>query len=133
MSPLANQAIRNPAITGPRMRAKFMPVVCSAMAVKISRRGTSSGTKACRAGIEKASTVPLNMPSQMKSQKVTWSVMMMVAMKIVATQFSICAVTRMRRLWKRSASTPPHSEKKTCGTMKDSVTQARSIAEDVIV
>ena len=120
-------------MTGPRMRAKFMPVVCSAIAVKIRRRGTRSGTKAWRAGMENARTVPLNIPSQMKSQNVTFSVMMIVAMNSVAAQFNNWAVTRMRRLWTRSASTPPQREKKTWGTMKARVTHARSIADDVIV
>ena len=59
--------------------------------------------------------------------------MMMVAMKSVAVQFSVWAVTRMRRLWKRSARTPPQREKNTCGTMNESVTHARSMADEVMV
>ena len=132
VSPAAAHAMTKPAITGPSTRAKFMPAVFNAIAVKMRRLGTKSGTKAWRAGMENASTEPLKRPNQMKSANVTRPAMMIAAIATVATQFESCAMMRMRRLTKRSATTPPHSDRNTCGAMKESVTNARSVADSVI-
>ena len=70
------------------IRDKFQPVVFSAMAVKIKRSGMISGTKAWRAGIDSASTVPLKNPNQIKSQNVTLPLKMIAAITKVATQLS---------------------------------------------
>jgi UTP:GlnB (protein PII) uridylyltransferase len=91
----------------------------------------SSGTKAWREGMDNAKIVPLKKPNQIKSQNVTASEKMIAAMIKVARQLSDCAHTMTLRLDKRSASTPPYSENKIEGSIKDKVTQARSIAEDV--
>ena len=83
--------------------------------------------------MDRARIVPLKKPNQMKSQKVTRSLMMIRAMIIVAAQLRDWATRTMYFFGSRSATTPPHSENATVGTMKDSVTQARSMAEDVRV
>ena len=120
-------------MAGPSMRDRFQLVVVRPIAVKISRSGTSSGTMAWRAGMDSASTVPLKKPNQMKSQKSTWPAKMMTPSRIVATLFKPWASMMMPRLGTRSAMTPPRRAKATNGIMNDSVTQARSRAEDVSV
>ena len=121
----------NPAKAGPIIRDKFQPVVFSAIAVNINFSGMSSGTKAWREGMDNARIVPLKKPNQIKSQKVTASEKIMTAIIKVARQFRDCAQTMTLRFDRRSARTPPYNENKTEGSMKDKVTQARSMAEDV--
>ena len=77
--------------------------------------------------------MPLNAPNQMKCQKVTWPVKMISPSARVARQFRPWEAAMTRFFGKRSASTPPHSEKTTMGSMNDRVTQARSSAEEVSV
>ena len=93
----------------------------------------SSGTNAWRAGTERASTVPLSAPNQMKSQNVTLPVNMTEPSTTVAAPFRLWAAKITRLFGSRSASTPPHSENTAMGSMKDRVTQARSSADDVNV
>ena len=83
--------MRSPANAGPIMRARFQPVVLRPMAANSRWSGMSSGTKACRAGMDNASTAPLKNPNQMKSQKPTLPEKMMIAMITVAIQLRPCA------------------------------------------
>ena len=87
VSPAAIHAIKKPANAGAKIRAKFMLVVVSAIAVKIKRSSTRSGTKAFRAGNDSANTIPLNSPNAMKSQKPTFPDRMNKAMMSVAMAF----------------------------------------------
>ena len=132
VSPPAKTAIRSPANAGPKIRDKFQEAVLKAIALNINRSPTISGMNAVLAGIERARTVPFRNPTHMKSQNVTVPNNRIKAIPKVAAPLSICAQKINGFFFKRSANTPPNRENKICGTVKESVTHARFIAETVI-
>ncbi len=63
-------------------------------------------TNACRAGTSNAKITPLSSANTYTSAAVTAPAMVMTASSAVLTAFSVCVISRMRRLDSRSAAIP---------------------------
>ena len=100
--------------------------------LKMSPSPTTSGIKAVLAGIDIASIVPFKNPIARKVEKSALPENIINAIAKVASPFTNGAQPMIGFLAKRSAKTPPNSEKATCGTINDSVTQVNFMAEEVI-
>ena len=93
-------------MAGPISRVAWNTAAFSEIAARSRPAGTTSVTKACRAGTSNAKISPLTSANAYTSAGCTAPAMRDDRQRAVAVAFSVCVVSRMRRFGSRSATAP---------------------------
>ncbi|OGS00813.1 MAG: hypothetical protein A2V88_17520 [Elusimicrobia bacterium RBG_16_66_12] len=124
--------MRMPASAGPTMREAFRMRPLSAIALPLSSGGTSSGTKACRAGMSKALTAPRKAASATTCQTCTRPRLVMTASAAAWMRAKAWVQRSTLRRSQRSAAAPPARPRTSAGAWDAAAVRPRRAAEPVM-
>ena len=124
--------ISSPATDGPTIRVALIAAAPRATALTTRWRSTRSATSACRVGRSAASVAPNTIATTRMAAKLAWPVATRTASDPALSPRSDCVTSRIRRRGRRSASTPPASERITDGIPSAAATAATAVVLPVL-